>query len=57
MITHTNDYENAEVVAIGTARSVILGEKNFPMIDNLLTWPLIYRTDPFELYDDDQSTD
>ena len=53
MTTHTNEYENAEVITIGKVGDIVLGEKHLALIDEALAWPLIYRSDFFALYDDD----
>ena len=53
MTTQTNEYENAEVITIGTVGDIVLGEKHLALIDEALAWPLIYRSDFFALYDDD----
>jgi len=46
MRTQTNEYETAEVLAIGTSRDLIRGVKDFPAIDSIgPEGPLIYRTD------------
>lgn len=40
-----NEYQSAEMVVIGPAQKIILGIKDFPSLDNVLEWSLIYRTD------------
>jgi hypothetical protein len=40
----TNHYEAPEIVEIGKAQNVVLGIKDYPMMDNPGTEPEDYRT-------------
>ena len=45
MSNRHNEYESAEVFIIGEAQDIVLGIKDFPSLDGIPGWPLIYRTD------------
>ena len=57
MTTYTNEYENPEIISIGTAKDIILGEKNLLAIDAIPGWPLFRRYEPWAFCGDEESAD
>ena len=43
MTTNANDYQAAELVAVGKAESMILGEKEFYVADTIWLFPTFLR--------------
>jgi hypothetical protein len=57
MTTNTNDYQTAEVVVVGKAESMILGEKYLYMVDTMWISPMFLRTNDAVWYGDSESAD
>ncbi len=56
-MTNANDYQAAEVVAVGNAESMILGEKYLYMVDTLWISPMFLRTNDVVWYADSESAE
>ena len=56
-MTNANDYQAAEVVAVGKAGSMILGEKYLYMVDTLWISPMFLRNNDVVWYADTESAD
>lgn len=57
MTTNANDYRAAEVVAVGKAESMILGEKYIFMVDSLFIPPSYLRNNDVVWYAESESAD
>ena len=57
MTTNANDYQAAELVAVGKAESMILGEKYLFIMDTLWLTPVFLRDNEVEWYADSESAD
>lgn len=47
-----NKYEAAEVVAVGAATEMILGEKVLPMLDNISSGDPFFREEELAMFDE-----
>ena len=57
MTRKPNEYRTPEILEIGSAQDIILGEKVLYFLNTIVELPYFRRPDTFALYDDYESPD